>query len=818
MRLPQSETILKGIYFGLLFLVAALERDWNGLILATGLLLAGLFLAATAAAWRRIKDRYKPGGKLLLFLEFAILEYLEWIYAGALIGLSAAALSLGRPVSPWMFAAAVLAGGVLGILCSCLDRIQDRRTRMACSLAAAALIASCLWAWLGLLEGLAFHLGVLNPAQSPTLFGTQILIGIPVYCLLVFCGNGKWPEADAAVACAFMTLGVGMLGLDKPSVQVTGVVVAVMLYFWYTLQAWPRLHGYREILRGYAYESRRRHRDAIVTFRRVLEVDPENRLARDAIWGVHRSLDLSNLEADPDARSVLDLDLCLERAGTLLLEAGPSPSRLQEARKLLELVLNQRPARRPLVHYWRAVAYTHERRFDEACAELECVLDPSTYLPHDPSRKAILLSAWQLALRSHPELARRLGTVQLAIQGRRMEAIAAVERHLAAHANDGDVWGFKRVLYEDLSESEYNSVAGHEAAVVDFDHDYVQQLGLALLNDPERWQRGCEFLQTAARGLPAHAPSIFTQIARAHQKQGNGEAAWQYYELAKAAGRKLGPTNLPQDERHVYFAALKILGDAALAHDRLDLAVENYQLYAEYERAGLETLRTLADLHERRGDPLTALRVTEQALLYNSSDKDFLARKDRYYYSVLPDDLQARLDSIRAGFDVGYCLGQARALLDAKSWDDDTLDWARHLAELVLVVQPADFAAKLLLARARLRRGEKEEAIAILEKIRGSKPESFASGEEEAAWYQACKLLGELYLYDSNQPKLALECLQAFRHSPQSGADTLYKMGQAYEQLGDPVRAAKLYKHVMAFEDHPLAPDARDASERLAGK
>ena len=58
-----------------------------------------------------------------------------------------------------------------------------------------------------------------------------------------------------------------------------------------------------------------------------------------------------------------------------------------------------------------------------------------------------------------------------------------------------------------------------------------------------------------------------------------------------------------------------------------------------------------------------ALRTTEQALLYNPRDKDLIDRKDKYYYSVMPDDLRARLDLVRNAFDVDYCMRRAR-----RSW------------------------------------------------------------------------------------------------------------------------------------------------------
>ncbi|HEV3116845.1 MAG TPA: tetratricopeptide repeat protein, partial [Gemmataceae bacterium] len=245
-----------------------------------------------------------------------------------------------------------------------------------------------------------------------------------------------------------------------------------------------------------------------------------------------------------------------------------------------------------------------------------------------------------------------------------------------------------------------------------------------------------------------------------------------------------------------------------------DEAIENYHLCTENERCGLETLRTLADLYERKGDCLYACRITEQALLYNAKDKDLLARKDKYYWSITPEDLQARLDYARSWFDVNYCLNKSQAVLDAKAWDLDSLDWAQHLATLAHMVKPESLSAKVLLARALLRRGEKDQALALLERVHSPRPQKFADDDEDA-WYTGSKLLGELYLYDFHKPDLAVECFRAFRESTRSGADTLYKLGQAYEQLGDRPRAIKCYQQVAAFSDHPLAPDAQDALRRL---
>src|SRR5262249_15910106 len=290
---------------------------------------------------------------------------------------------------------------------------------------------------------------------------------------------------------------------------------------------------------------------------------------------------------------------------------------------------------------------------------------------------------------------------------------------------------------QDLSESDYN-VAANGGAAKDFDHAYAHELGLVLIGDSARWQRGAEYLRIAARGMPLSAPSIFCTIARAHASAGDGGGAWKNYEQARDCGRAAGPKNLPEEERQAYFAAVKTLADAALAHNKIDLAIENYHLYTEYERCGLETLRTLADLYERKADPVSvlyALRVTEQALLYDGKDKDLLQRKERYYYSVPPETLQARLDWSPSWFDADYCIKKAKGLLDHKNWDLDTLDWAQHLTELARVVRPPSQAVQVLLARALLRRGEKEKALPLLEEVHSPRPEKFASGDDEDAWY-----------------------------------------------------------------------------------
>src|SRR5262249_16677350 len=149
-------------------------------------------------------------------------------------------------------------------------------------------------------------------------------------------------------------------------------------------------------------------------------------------------------------------------------------------------------------------------------------------------------------------------------------------------------------------------------------------------------------------------------------------------------------------------------------------------------------------------------------LQYNAKDPDLLERKDRYYYSILPSDLAARKEHFGTGFDLDYCVRKSRTILD-KYTDVEWLDVAHHLTQLALVMKPESQSAKVQLSRIQLRLGDRDKAIATLQEVRGpQKPEKFASGDDEEAWYGASQLLGDLYL-EQDRPDLAVPCLNDYR-------------------------------------------------------
>jgi tetratricopeptide (TPR) repeat protein len=805
MRWLLSEYVLKGVYLGLLLFIALHAPSWEATGQVAGYLLGGLLLALMVAGVAKLREGYRVRGRLIAFVLFLFLESPGLIYAGTILGLTLGAFAVRPREAENALFAALAGGAALGVVFWLLRHVPNRWARLGLSLAlAAALVGAALYAY--------YTQDLLVDPTQRTMFAVILLLGMPVFYLLTFAGAAEESEVEIGASCAALGLAGWLLTRDYTTYQNVAVLIPLILYFLYTVRILPALRVFKHVVRGISHARVGRYRPALLAYRRALQLDPTNALARESLWAMHRGMDIAQVVQDPQTLALVDFDLCLERATSLLLQASPGSEKLQEAHHLLDLVLSQRPALLPQVSYWRAVAHTHARNFDQAAAELDAVIGAGS---PSPEREAILFAAWQLALTLHPEMNRRVGAPQLARPGRRMEAIAAVERRLAANADDAAAWELKRLLYSQVIEADYKVAVGGDRAATDFDHVYVQQLGLALIDDPNRWQRGVEYLRLAARGLMAHGPTLFSHIARAQEKAGQAEAVWQYYELAKRAGQAVGPKTLAAEDRQAYFTAVKLLADRAREHGDLDAAIENYHLCTESERSGLETLRVLADLYERKGEVLGALRVTEQALVYNAKDKDLLDRKDRYYYSVLLDQLRTRLDAVRSFIDTDYCLRKARSLLDFKDGDLDLIDWAQHLADLVSVVKPESVAAKVLRARALRRKGEIDQAQALLENAYAPKPEKFASAADEEAWFMACRLLGEMYLYDLGKPDLAVGCFNDYRKSSRSGADTLYKLGQAYEQIGDRARAAKCYEHVTAYDSHPLAMDAHDALHRL---
>ena len=151
-------------------------------------------------------------------------------------------------------------------------------------------------------------------------------------------------------------------------------------------------------------------------------------------------------------------------------------------------------------------------------------------------------------------------------------------------------------------------------------------------------------------------------------------------------------------------------------------------------------------------------------------------------------------------------------MADQREVDPETLDYGLHLVRLARIVDPTATRPCSAEARLLLRKGERDAGLSILEDVR---EQPRGSGDEEDAWFIAVRLLGDLYLNELDRPDLAAGCYKAFLDYQKSGADTLYRLGQAHEKAGNVPAAIKSYEAVTMYPQHPRYHDAQEAVRRL---
>ncbi len=812
----QTEFLLKGVYLGLLVMIAWLMPTGVELGLIALFTVGGLALFLGYAGYQKVREGYRVQGRWFGFLVFLLLECPGMVYAGLLVGLSFGSMftfnrrevAEGASAIPLEAVWPVLGGAILGFIFFGMRNVKQPMHRVWLSLALIAVLGGAAVAVFEYKKDLFTE----DQADKRFYIGALLLGGIPGFYLLTFAGLVEETEIEIAAMCG--SLGVGfwaiLSALGAPIVGGLVVLLPVGLFFVYTTRYMPAIRVLKHALRGISYRQMGQTRLALISLGRALQFDPRNRLARQQLWDIHRDLNFEQLKNEPDVVPFLNFNFCVERVSQML-QARPTPEALSEVNKMLDLIGENKPAMAPIVAYWRAVALLHERRYDDAAQQLRNVLELPQYLTAE--RRAIHFAALVLATSAHPEMARRVGQPLLAKPGQLMDAIAAVEYQVTLTPQDPGALDMKRQLYADLTEREYWSMAQADTIPPHFGHEYAQELGLPLLTDLHKWRRGCEYLRIAAHGLPTQASNLYMHIAHTHDKHGDRAGLWANYLTAIQVAKKLGLENLQPADKEAVFANVKKVGELALKENQTDFALEAFKFLSLHESAGIEIYRTLADLFEKKKDIWMALHCTVHGLTYKAGDPDLLARQDRYYFSISPADLQARLESVRKWFDAEYCKSKATWILERHGNDPANFDWAAHLAELAIVAQPSSLAARFLKARVLRLRGEIAQMTEVLEVIRQNKPQKFANEDESKAWYMTHRFLGDVYL--AEKPDQAVLCYTEFRASDDAGADTSYKMGRAYEALGDFRNAATYYEEVTAYEKHPLYYEARDALDRV---
>ena len=814
------EYILKGVFVGLWAYLALVQPDWTAFSHVVGLGAGGLTLGLLAGAVQQILRGYRPQSNPMGFLLLVLLDSPFFIYLGLVGGVAIGTLlerptpDAANPARDWL-GYCVIAGALLGYGFHQLTQVKDALWRFVLGFIVGGSLVYLAITYLN-------ELPAFSELAAQKQFAVYILLGLPFFYVLTFCGEADESEVEIAALCAGLGIGLYLLRLSTQLPEYADKLIFLVplgLYFVYATQVLPYLRTFKHTLRGFGYLYLQRIPEALLSFGRAIDLERKlplakrGKLATQGLLELHRRIDVSKL--DDRTAQLLNFDFCLAVVnGTLIGERSPTPEARTEAMAMLSLIKRQRPDLLPRVDYLRAIAQTHAKQFDGAAESLSRLLNPET--PYTGNlREKVLFLAWELALRLHPELTKRLGAAELAKPGRRMDAIRAVERKLAESAEDPVAIELKRELYSGLTEAEF-SAASAIGTPTEFNYDYVEQVGLSLAESPdvEQRERGMSYLRIAGRGLLQRGPSIFAKLADLASAMGRSEEARGYLEQVKRAGVAAGPKNLPTDQRDLYIATLKKLSDEAAARGDYEAAVGDLRLYIEAGKEDAETLRQLAEFHEKTGDILNALLITERGLLYAKKDANLLEKKGMYYRSVDVERVTAVRDKVKSWFDVAYCLKNAKLVSDQKEPDLDTLEWGLHLARLARAVQPTSQVAWLAEARLRLRSGEREEGIRLLEDLREQKR---GSGEDEDAWFIGTRLLGDMYLDELARPDLAIECYKDYREFQRSGADTSFRLGQAYEAATDIPNAIRSYEIVTAYPQHPRYWDATEAIRRLKG-
>ncbi len=802
------EYLTKGLTLGILGYLG-----WTAQPVATGIVygvtLLGLVVVLVQAAQRAAKQGVKPSSLSLSYFVYLLLEYPSLVFAGTLAGLLIGSLIITLVLNTWTLYDLGLAWGIglgLGFALVGIRIIAQKQLRRWAVLVLGAAVIALFVLYLYRQDVQGFN---------PSLFGLHLLLAIPLFYLLTISGRVEETEIEIGLICVL--LGIALWVMMGPAFQLMAMLIPLVIYVGYTQYLLKNMQAFKNLLHGMGHARQGVTASALTSFRRALHYVPDSKAARQELWKVHRQIDLRQVHNDPRLLKLIDFDLCLERARQLLFADKVTQEQIAEAKQLLDLVLDQRPTLRPAVLYYRAVADTHAGEFEKAAQSLRQLLDASQFSPDEvPSREKVIIPAWQLALSQHPEIRKRVGEPLLQ-NGQRMAAIAEVEKAPKSE----DIQELKTRLYADVTLAEYNREAGTEMTqqAMHFDHKFVYERGLELLEDSGKYQRGIELLAIAVRGQPKHAAAVWKISADAATQQGNHALAKQAMNEVKAWTKLIGLKDVSSESKTAYFATVKSLGEAAYLDamaDRQspDAAIENLLLATEATESGVDTLRMLADLYEKKGDIVQTMHFNEQCIMYDGKNKGYQERKERVYVSLTPQDITDHHEKISKLIDLNYLTKKPKELLENKQAGIEQLEWAKHLAELLTVAAPERVAGWVLIGRAFLRLNQPHNGVKALEYAYQLGIAQKPSGEDLDQWYIACRILADHHLNEQRYAE-AMEHYQHYSQSTKSGAETYYKMGQAAEALGDKARAKKHYQSANMF-DHPQKYEVSQALERVS--
>jgi tetratricopeptide (TPR) repeat protein len=341
----------------------------------------------------------------------------------------------------------------------------------------------------------------------------------------------------------------------------------------------------------------------------------------------------------------------------------------------------------------------------------------------------------------------------------------------------------------------------------------LRQVALDVLHVEGDRPRACELFAVLFDAWPEARITTASALAEAHTDPVLSRA---WLVQVREAARSRGFRQLDHDEQLALDDAVRVLAQDAIAEKDLPAALAHWEIFATSPASGIDTRRKLIDGYVEIGQLVRAVVHLEALLHFQLSTderKRWTARKRELYRSITPVDLTPVLRDVESTFDFDACYRWASEAFD-KHDDPAVVSHFLSLAELGGVRQLR--FVNMLLGRQHFRAGDYEKSALCFEQVRARPPARFQNVDEEKIYFRACRLLGEIYVEHLNDPARAIEPLKLFKDHVDSGADTLFLLGRAYEQLGQIAQARKWYDLVLVYPSHPKAAAARDALARLA--
>jgi len=516
-----------------------------------------------------------------------------------------------------------------------------------------------------------------------------------------------------------------------------------------------------------------RIREALTTFRKGTEVEPENGFLWNALGDAALALshDLEALQAYQQAvRFIPTAELQLK-----LAKVEENLGHLEEARraagKALELEPENRDASKMMIRLLMDLS-----RFEEALSLLNKLLNQS---PRDP------------------DLLRLLGLIYKNTN-RYNQALQAYEKAIALNPKDGRALVELGELHEKQNEIELAMVHLSKALETDPSNPetYTKLAELSLKRNEEN--KALDFYEKAAELNPNNA-SLHKNLGKLHLKKEDLEKATLQFEWTLA----LDPSDSEAHGR---------LGQIYYKKDQVQQSIREYKTAIQLEPYNPEFHENLGMVYFAEEDFEQAVGEMEQALTLDPANVDYRKALGVIYES------KGKLDLARKEYQKAIEAAPqdylAHALLGRVHLEQDLAHLAIFQLQKALELEPRSHLVQSLLGKAYFRLEQYAQSVSSFQKALGAAPKGDSARTKQ--------IIGKNYFYlgqsllKNVQAQEAVECLEKATSYLPGFAKGFHLLGKAHELTGNLASSRQALEQATRLS--PQEPEAyADLAQVVAG-